>query len=250
MEISLIESMFINLPYFQKHGYQAGEWCSKHDTHTLYQYTCQVYPAMALYLAKRLPSLYSSLDTGYHGVWHGISVAGDASRLMMDFGCNRKGEITAFLAGLFHDAGYVINRPSERNVNMAAEIFRKEASFENPMTKVMKSHSISVKTVQKAILCTQFNLADSTYPVPPTTQVEMALRDADLLTFTSSKWPWMFKGLMLEHGLDPNDWNDCRRALESHYHFLLANKPFTEHDYIKKSRSDYLGTLCMLLMDI
>lgn len=210
--------------------------------------------SLAVYLSHVLPIFYK--NNKYHGLYHAVCVANRAQGIVMQAldkmtdEERRKEAYTAWIAGLFHDAGYSLTEPDCVNVAVSADIFADILSRENPLQKFMDEYGITCDVVTDAILCTQFDKNLMAFPVEPESLAAKALRDADLSGHMESGWPAMLAGLAIEMGMNPDSWSDIKKFLTRQYDFISKQKMYIDIGMTYEAKRNYLTGLYKVIKEM
>lgn len=210
--------------------------------------------SLAVYLSHALPIFYK--NNKYHGLYHAVCVANRAQGIVMQAldkmteEERRMESYTAWIAGLFHDAGYSLTEPDSTNVAVSAEIFTDILSRENPLQKFMDEYGITSESVIEAILCTQFDKHLVAFPVEPKSLAAKALRDADLSGHMESGWPAMLAGLAIEMGMNPDSWSDIKKFLSRQYDFISKQKMYIDIGMTYGAKRNYLVGLYKVIKEM
>lgn len=261
MELTLLELFFIHHPAFNR-KYNSS---LQHDTeevwsfsiHRTINYIDSIHaPSLSIYLGHILQQYYPKGIPRYHNLYHALCVANTAYELVRnikgkdtDEECNRESRI-AFLAGLFHDAGYNLQVTDAENVKRASEIFTDIANQEGPLNKFLFRNKIAICEVTDIILCTQFDKETQSFPVEPTSKAAKAVRDADLLGFMDPYWPALMVGLALEMGINPRECSEVKFMLTKQLAFLEKKKPYIDIGWTHNAREAYFIGLRKILEEI
>ena len=206
--------------------------------------------ALVVYVSTRVPVFYSRQDATYHCMFHALEVAHKSYFNCLEEGGSEKEALTAYIAGVFHDADYIVSRDDSLNVIAAINAFKGELKYKNPLVKIMQDYDINPSDVEDIILCTQFDKTTGTFPIKPTTLPAKVVRDADLLGCTSPLWPSLLSGLAVEMGVDPDSWIDVHSFLTRQYDFISSQQMQIDNGKSYTQRSLYLSALREVIDDL
>lgn len=188
-----------------------------------------------LRLSLILPSIYS-YDFGYHNLTHAFEVAKIANVYSQKL--SSRSLSIPFLASIFHDAWRVKEITSDidqvrHTINMLSIEF-KHAAY-SYLSRYEKEE------VLETIGCTCFD--GTNFIINPMNSTQELLRDADISMFISSQYPYLFSGLMVEMGRDPNDMRSIKEFALQQIDFLKAHPLFTEGTSLTAKRENYINQL-------
>lgn len=253
---SLVEDILYQHPAFNGKYYESslGQMaCKIHEAPygvCLHYASMGPFPMLGIYTARNVMRRYSNPKNFYHCLVHAISVAHTAVGICRAAGGSDKEVMKAYLAGIFHDAGYSIEKSDAVNVVSAVNIFKDELSDSNPALSAMKMHNISVEEIEEIIFCTQFNKDTMSFPVEPTSLAAMSVRDADLLGCDLPFWPNLLAGLGVELGYNVDNWGLVRSFLQLQHNFMSQQKFFIDSGKSTNIMANYLTGLEKVLKDI
>lgn len=142
------------------------------------------------HLASHIVRAYNSCP--YHNSLHAAHIADCALSLAkQESVTNDNGRLELLFASLMHDArhsgGELPDSENVKNAISAARIIH--GVFEL---------GLDLDIVTRLIAVTEFDAAAQKFVHEPETKLEMIIRDADLLGFTSNAWPELISGLFDE----------------------------------------------------
>lgn len=261
MELTMLESFFIHHSAFNRKYnsslQQNSEEIWSFSIHRTINYIDNINtPSLSIYLGHTLQQYYPKGIPRYHNLYHALCVASTARELVRntrgtftDEECRRESKI-AFLAGLFHDAGYSLQVTDAENVKRASEIFTYIATQEGPLNKFLFHNKIAIHEVTDIILCTQFDKETQSFPIEPTSKAAKAVRDADLLGFMDPYWPALMVGLAIEMGINPRECGEVKFMLTRQLAFLEKKKPYIDIGWTHNAREAYFIGLRKILKEI